>query len=128
MKNLLFEKGKTNWLAIVLVSSMIGALTAWVIFFVSESILEISAPDSLRNNGRTDGVIVPATMTPVVGTIATTIATGICDRAITGREPSGEESRQCLTAGGSFNCGTLETDIAGRPVTGARICTCACPR
>ena len=120
MKLSLFEKGKTNWLSVVLVSALIGALTSWLIIFISDSILEISAPDSARNNGTN------ATITAVADPAAINSAREICSLRVIGRELDEQEKQKCAVAGGEVSCGTINTGYADQSGTNKNFCECYC--
>ena len=120
MKNLFFKKGDTNWLGVVLVSALIGALTSWVIIFVSDSVLEISAPDSPNvkgSNSYSDSRF---------PTNDSSYNNGVCGLRITGRQPSDSVIKQCRSAGGEILCGTVETDYNDRPGSSDNFCDCVC--
>ncbi len=99
MKNLFFKKGDTNWLGVVLVSALIGALTSWVILFISDSVLEISAPNFARlgSNNKTDSITAGYEKSDYAG---------ICGSKISGRQPEAVEKQQCAVAGGDWLCST----------------------
>jgi hypothetical protein len=126
MKNLFFKKGDTNWLGVVLVSALIGALTSWVIMFISDSVLEISAPDSLRMNGNAPAAA--ESQQPAFTNIGNT---GICGSRISGRQPGDMEKQQCQVAGGDWLCTTqcVDTTVPS-PESGCQnaYCECVCPR
>lgn len=124
MKNLFFRKGETNWLGVVLVSALIGALTSWVILFISDSVLEISSPNFARLDGsnKTDSGMVSHEESGSLG---------ICGSRVSGRQPEATEKQQCVTAGGDWLCSSEcvapeEASLESKCREG--YCQCVCPQ